>query len=212
MATVDTPTADHIVLYNVPWSTYETLLTDLDPRGTKLTYYHGTLEIMSPSHKHERLKSLFGLMIRFLAVELQIPVHGGGSTTFKHEVLDHGLEPDECYWVANEPKVRGHDEIDLDKDPPPDLVIEVEITRPLLPRLKMYAALGVPEVWRYDGQELRVLHLSAEGEYTEQPESRAFPFLPVAELTRFLEMRHDTDETSLIRSFREWVRTLRNVE
>jgi Uma2 family endonuclease len=147
-------------------------------------------------------------MLEAMTEELDIGVHGGGSTTFKQEILEHGLEPDECYWVANEPKVRGCDEIDLDEDPPPDLVIEVEVTRHVLPRLKMYAALGVPEVWRYDGQQLRVLHLSDEGEYTARSESRAFPFLPVAEFPRFLAMRGEMDETSLIRSFREWVRTL----
>jgi len=211
VATIETQPADHIVLYNVPWSTYKTLC-DLESPGIKLTYRDGTLEIVRPSFKHHRLTHLLGAFVHTATEEFNVPIVSGGSTTLQQETLQHGLEPDECYWVANEPKVRGHDEIDLDKDPPPDLVIEVEITRPLLPRLKMYAALGVPEVWRYDGQELRVLHLSAEGEYTEQPESRAFPFLPVAELTRFLEMRHDTDETSLIRSFREWVRTLRNVE
>lgn len=209
MSVAEIETAGHIVLYNVPWSTYETLLRDLDSRGTKLTYYRGTLEIMSPPMKHERLKRLFGRMIETLTLELDIPVLSGGSTTFRQELEEHGLEPDECYWIRNEPKIRGREEIDLDRDPPPDLVVEIEITSYVLNRLKIYAEQGVPEIWRYDGTELRVLRLTENGEYEETDDSHAFPFLPVAQLPVFLSRRNEVDETSWIRSFRDWVRELR---
>jgi Uma2 family endonuclease len=163
---------------------------------------------MSPSEEHERFKKLIGRMIEVMTEELRIPIRSAGSTTWKDELKKHGLEPDECYYVANEPKVRGRDGIDLSDDPPPDLALEVELSGPWIEKMPIYADLGVPEVWCYDGESLRIMLLHANGRYAQAPRSAAFPFLPLVEIERFLARRNETDETSWIRGFREWVRNL----
>jgi len=163
---------------------------------------------MSPSREHERLKTLIGRMIETMTLEWKIPISSGGATTMKSELKQRGLEPDECYYVANELRMRGKDDFDINVDPPPDLVVEVEITRSSLDRMDLYAAFGVPEVWRYDGTTLHVAELQADGTYAAREQSLAFPFLPLAEISRFLHRRNHVDETSLIDSFREWVRGL----
>jgi len=139
---------------------------------------------------------------------LAIPISSAGSTTLKAEWEERGLEADESYYIANESRVRGRDEIDLRVDPPPDLAIEVDISSSSLDQLSIYADLGVPEVWLYDGSLLKVHQLQSDGKYVQQARSPAFPFLPLEEIERFLARRNDTDETTWIRSFRAWVKTL----
>jgi Uma2 family endonuclease len=194
------------VMYDVPWRTYLRLLKDLDDRHVRLTYDQGTLELMTLSHEHEICTHLLGRFVDTLTEELNVPVKGGGSTTFKRRDRKRGLEPDRCYWIANEPRVRGKDVIDLRRDPAPDLAIEVEISQSALDRLEIYAALRVQEVWRYDGQTLQVCQLGPEGNYVACDGSPGFPFLPIAEIAAFLLRRKTMDETSLVRSFRAWVR------
>ena len=75
--------------------------------------------------------------------------------------------------------------------------------------MEIYAALGIPEVWRYDGTSLQVEQLQGDGSYAQRDQSASFPFLPLAELLRFIERRNTMDETSWIRSFRAWVREIR---
>ncbi|OHB73485.1 MAG: hypothetical protein A2V70_20495 [Planctomycetes bacterium RBG_13_63_9] len=207
--TVENQTAGHVVLQNIAWSTYEAIVAENRNPGTRFTYDRGTLEIMSPSKEQQRCKKLIGRMIETMTEELGIPIRSAGSTTWTSEARQQGLEPDECYYVANESRVRGRDEIDLAVDPPPDLAIEVEISSRLIDKMPIYARLGVPEVWRYDGRTLQVEQLQRDGTYARQDHSSAFPFLPLAEMTRFLDRRNATDETSWIRSFRQWVGTPR---
>jgi Uma2 family endonuclease len=201
-------TEGRMVLSGISWATYEAMLADAEHSGTRLTYDRGYLEMMSPSREHERLKRLLGRMIEALTEELGIPISSAGSTTFKLELERRGLEPDECYYVANEPKVRGRDGLDLSADPPPDLAVEVEITSDIIDKLSIYADLGVPEIWSYDGERLRVVCLQGDRTYAEQTQSGVFPFLPLREIERFLAQRNASDETSWIRSFRAWVKTL----
>jgi Uma2 family endonuclease len=207
MATVVRETNEQrLVLYDLPWKTYVRFLKELDERPIRLTYDRGALEIMTLSQEHESYRHLLGRFLDVLTEELNIPVKGGRSTTFKRKKRQRGLEPDGCYWIATEPQVRGKDQIDLRRDPPPDLAIEVEISRSALDRLAIYAALGVPEVWRFDGQSLQVCRLGPDGEYAVCDHSPTFPFRPLAELVAFLQRRKEMDETSLVRSFRAWVR------
>jgi Uma2 family endonuclease len=209
MTTLAAQPAGQVLLFNVPWSTYETLLADLDLRATRLTYDRGNLEIMSPSEAHERLKKLIGRMIETLTEELAISIRSAGSATWRVEVRQQGLEADECYYVANEPMVRGRAEIDLAVDPPPDLAVEVELSPHQIDKMAIYAGLGVPEVWRCDGKTIRIELLQDDGSYVSGDRSAAFPFLPLDEVARFLGRRDATDETSWIRSFRQWVGSLR---
>jgi Uma2 family endonuclease len=196
-----------MVLQGVSWQTYERLVDELEGHGgIRLTYSRGTLELMTPSYSHDWIKKLIGRIIEAFTLELGIPLKSGGSTTFKRADLEKGLEPDECYWVQSEPRVRHKSEIDLSVDPPPDLAIEVEISRNMVDKLAVYAALGVPEVWRHDGTTLHVLTLGEAGDYEEVERSRALPSLPLVEIARVLDRREELDETSLLREFQLWVR------
>ena len=199
---------NRVVLSGVTWSTYESLLADTDNRAARFTYDRGYLEMMSPSDPHERLKRLFGRIVETMTEELGIPIRSGGSTTLRTQLKDRGLEADECYYMASEPAVRGRAKLDLGVDPPPDLAIKVDISTSSLDQLSIYADLGVPEVWLYDGSVLRVHQLQSDGKYVQQPRSPSFPFLPLEEIERFLARRNETDETTWIRSFRAWVKTL----
>jgi Uma2 family endonuclease len=196
-------------LENVSWATYLRLLEDLQSQRLQLTYDNGRLEIVSPTHRHDRIKSLIGRMIEGMALELSIPITCFGSATWRGSNSLKGLEADECYYIQREALVRGKDQINLDEDPPPDLAVEVEITHHDIDRLAVYASIRVPEVWHFRREKIRCLALQQGGLYSAVEASLAFPFLRPTELDRFLAMRHGTDETSLIRQFNEWVRTLR---
>jgi len=155
--------------------------------------------------RHEHAKTMLGDMVRIMAMERDMDVHALGSTTFRRQMLEKGLEPDECFYVQNHAKVWNKDDLDLDIDPPPDLVIEVEVTRRVIARLPIYAALGVPELWRQEG--LKVVGLSlVEGKYEPIETSLAFPFLKPAELQRFLNRWPTIPQTAVLREFRDWVR------
>jgi Uma2 family endonuclease len=208
MATAVTHGETRTVLRSVSWATYEALLAETDRAGTRLTYDRGVLEIMSPSREHERFKTLFGRMIETMTEELGIAISSAGSTTLKSQLRERGVEADECYFVANEPRVRDHDDLDLEHDPPPDLAIEVDITESAVDQLGIYGALAVPEVWIYDGDAIRVHQLQDDGTYARRDRSVAFPFLPLDQVQRFLEQRNATDETTWIRTFRDWIRRL----
>ena len=195
-----------LVLHNVSWSEYVRLGRILGERPLRITYDRGTLEIMTLSSKHERLKHLMGRLLEALSEELDKPIAGFGSMTCKRRDKRRGFEPDECYWVANEALVRGKDRIDFRIDPPPDLSLEVDVTSSSLDRMGIYAALRVPEVWRFDGKELTFYGLQDDGKYAVIAESLAFPGLAAADLVPFLTMRGLEHENNILRAFREWVR------
>ncbi len=206
MATVASPPPEQrLRLSQVPWDNYLRISDGMGPRHVRVTYDQGEMEIMTLSYEHENRKHILGILVVELAVEMSIDICGCGSMTLRREDLERGLEGDECYWIQNERVVRGRLEIDLDVDPPPDLALEIDISRSFLNRMGIYAALRVPEVWRWDGQVLRAFLLSADGTYQQSESSRAFPFLPLAEFAKFLEPT-ELSETQLVRSFRAWVR------
>jgi Uma2 family endonuclease len=195
-----------LVLDGVAWRTYVQLLRAFDDRHLRITYDRGALEIMTLSPEHERFKHLLNYLVGVLVEELGWDMAGFGSMTFKRSQQRRGLEPDECYWIQSEPLVRGKDSIDPRHDPPPDLVIEIDITHSSLDRLSIYAALGVPELWRFDGQELVAYLLASGDHYDESQQSRAFPFLGLGEVARLIGTRSARSETELVRQFRAWVR------
>lgn len=200
-------TSDRILLERVSWNTYESLVRDLESQpGLRLTYDRGRLEIMTPLIPHESNKKLTGRFVEALTEELEIEIRSLGSLTCKRQDLARGLEPDQCYYIQNEPAVRGKDEIDFNQDPPPDLAIEIDMTSSSIDRMEIYAALGVPELWRYDGSCLIIYQLEDKN-YRECDRSPAFPQITPAEILRFLEMSKTMGETSLLRSFRQWVKS-----
>lgn len=206
MKTAVMPAEQRVVLEKVSWSTYVALLADVDNRRGRMAYDQGVLEIMAPSIRHENAKGLLGRLLEAATEELDVEILSAGSLTMNREDLQRGIEPDECYYVAHEADVRGKDEIDLEVDPPPDIAIEVDITRSSMNKLGIYSALGVPEFWHYDGEHLTIHLRDAAGRYRTAGRSRALPALPVAELVRFLNRRHAEGETKLVREFRARLR------
>jgi len=211
MATVKKVLPKHrLVLYDVEWRDYERFLRLFSDRpGVHLTYDRGVLEIMTLSHQHENFGRTIGRFIVVLTEELDLPVKGGGSTTFRRRQRKRGLEPDECYWIQSEALVRGKDDINLQTDPPPDLALEVDITRSSLNRLRIYAALGIPEVWRLERQIPVCYLLGPDGRYKVSKTSKVFSGLRPAELSSFLALRGQMDENAMVREFRAWVRQQR---
>jgi Uma2 family endonuclease len=211
MATVEKIPAGHFpaegrtVLRGVPWRTYADLRKLPENYRLHMTYDRGTLEITSPSPKHEGAASIIARLIAVWTEELNIPIRSLGEMTCSREDIDRGFEPDKCYYVQNEPRMWDKMDIDLSIDPPPDLAIEVEISRSSVNKMEIYAAFGVPELWRLDRRRLRVYEL-VEGEYQPRKSSLCFPQLPMAQLQRVVGRVGKVRETELIRSFRTWVR------
>lgn len=207
MASVTSPAVSEqrFLLWDSNWQTYERFLEAIGERPVRVTYDRGKLEIMALSLGHERCGELLGQMVVAITDECDISRLSGGSTTFKREDLDRGLEADKCYYLENEPLVRGKHQIDLTIDPPPDLAIEIDITRSSIDRLAIYAALRVPEVWVYDGVHLKILRL-VRGKYKALRSSRCFPFLPMKTVEEFLNQRNELTENELMKRFRRWLR------
>jgi len=170
-----------------------------------MTYDRGTLEIMSPSPIHEGSASIIARLIAVWTEELNIPIRSLGEMTCSRKDIERGFEPDKCYYVQNEPRMWDKMDIDLSVDPPPDLAIEVEVSRSSINKLEICAAFGVPELWRLDRRQLGVYEL-VEGEYRSRTSSLCFPQLPLAQLRRILDRVGKARETELIRGFRAWVR------
>jgi Uma2 family endonuclease len=206
MITTSTPAEQRTVLHNISWPTFEALLQETgEDRGSRFAYDCGTLEIMTPLYEHENPKIQFDRFILVLAEELGIEIKSAGSTTLKRKIANRGIEPDNCYYIQNEPAVRGKQKLDLETDPPPDLAIEIDISSSCVNKLGIYSALGVPELWRYNGRVLKFYQL-AEGEYVECEFSPAFPIVSVTEMSRFIEQSKASGEIALLKSFRAWVR------
>jgi Uma2 family endonuclease len=202
------PLASRFILHDVSWRGYETILDELGNRHVFITYNQGTLEFMSPSPKHGRVSSLISRLIWAFTEERGIPIASYGMTTFRSEVIEKGLEPDDCFYIANEPRMRGRDEIDLASDPPPDLAIEVDVTRSAMDRQEIYQSLKIPELWVWEDDRLSLYLLDAHDIYQISDHSRALPPLLPNDVQRFVGMRHTMDELSWIRSFRVWVRSI----
>jgi Uma2 family endonuclease len=206
MSSLATPTQQYVILSDISWDTYQAMIRDMesDP-GKRLTYEEGTLEIMSPLPIHERYRRLLGHIVEVTTEEMDVEMASFGSTTWSREDLRKGLESDECYYVQNELAVRGKVTIDLKADPPPDLAIEVDITSSSVNRMNIYAALAVPEVWRFDGESLQIYRLQ-QGSYEAQERSGVLPALRAEDVQGFLQTGLETGETRWIKHFRQWVK------
>ncbi|MBD2678529.1 MULTISPECIES: Uma2 family endonuclease [Nostoc] len=199
------PAEQRTVLYNISWETFEALLRDTgEDRGSRFAYDCGTLEIMTPLFEHENPKIQFDRLIFALAVELKIKIRSAGSTTLKRQPISKGIEPDSCYYIQNEPTIRGKQKLDLRTDPPPDLAVEIDITSSSVNKFNIYAALGVGELWRYDGEVVKFYQL-VESQYIEINFSNAFPLVSVSDMNRFIQQSKTMDEVDLVESFRAWV-------
>jgi Uma2 family endonuclease len=208
MAIAQSAQERRIILYNIGWDTYERLLRDHANAGSpRFTYDRGTLEIMSPLPEHERFNRALQLLLPVIAEELGMEIYSLGSTTFNREDLQRGFEADSCFYIQNAPRGQDRERIDLQVDPPPDLVIEIDITHPSIDKLPIYAQIGVPEVWRFDGERLRILVLENDG-YADSPRSRALPPVSADALTALLPASIGSGDIAWIRQARAWASTL----
>lgn len=204
---LEVPPGQRLLLRDITWQEFETILQELgDHRGSRLAYETGTLEIMTPLPEHEDDQEIIGDLLKALLEELDIEFRSLGSTTFRKEQTQ-GLEPDQCFYIQNEAAIRGKQRIDLIVDPPPDLAIEMDITSRT--HLSLYAALRVPELWRFDRGKLQinVLQINVRpAAYQEVAESPTFPGLPLEVLPQYLADSKTLGRNTVMKALRQWVR------
>ena len=190
------------VLENVGWDTFIELAGQRSGSVPRMTFDEGVLELMSPRRQHENIGRLIGRMVETYTEVMDIEIQTVASTTFKRKDLQKAFEADESYYIEHAELIRPKEEVDLSIDPPPDLVIEVEITSSAIQKLKLFAAMGVPEVWRHDGERLQMFMLSND-KYVPIETSRALGQLTAKIIDSFLVRRFDLGETAIIRQFRQ---------
>jgi Uma2 family endonuclease len=201
--------AQRVILRNVTWETYQHLLEDrgMNPQP-RYNYFQGVLEIMVTSFQHENLKHDLDLIVELLAAELELDLVGGASTTFQRKDLASGFEPDACFYFDNAEKVRGKKQIELAVDPPPDLVIEIDISSPSLKKFPIFAALRIPEVWRY-GKTGITIHKLVDGDYQEVVASEVVPGVMGAQVTQLLAESQQMKRGEWLRRVRAYAQTLK---
>lgn len=201
------PGGSTLIVPGVSWEEYENLLDDLGDRpGVRVSYDEGTLEIMSPLPEHERYKDFLCYLVRAFADEKNLPLESMGSTTWKRAQLRKGSEPDACFYIANAHRIIGKLDIDLGVDPPPDVVVEIDTTSHSLHKFATYRALGVSEIWRYDGKQLGMYVLRSQT-YVKADASPSFMGLSALLISEFLEISKTRGQTDALRLFRERLRT-----
>jgi Uma2 family endonuclease len=196
---------EHCVLHGIPWHLYWELRELPENESLRMTYDRGKLEVMTLSRRHERYARLIERLIYVWSDEQGIAIESCGSMTIRREDLERGFEPDNCYYIAHEPLLREREELDFAVDPPPDLAVEVEVSRAAVGKMPIYAAFGVPELWRYDGQKLQMFTLSGE-QYQRAAQSQAIVGFPATKAEACLAELGTAGTTQLAREFREWVR------
>jgi Uma2 family endonuclease len=201
-----------VLLQGISWDTYQSLVQELESQpGKRLTYDNGLLEIVMPLPLHEKNKKYLARLVEIITMTLGIEICSLGSCTWNRRDLAKGLEPDECYYIQNEAVIRGKTTIDLTIDPPPDLAIEIDITNPSLPRLPIYASLGVPEVWRFDGEKIWLLAL-INGKYQEIPVSIALPIVTAEILQDWLSQVKTMGESSWAMAIQRWAQEAMTID
>ena len=203
-------THERLCLSDVSWQDYERLGEIFRDRpNLRMTYDRGELEFMTLSNQHEFYKRILSRAVETLLDECEINFYAAGSMTFKREDLRHGAEPDECYWIANEPVMRGRVDYDPTRDPPPDLLVEIEVSQSILDRLDIFAALGVPEIWRLEEDKVTVWRLQPEIAYSKSAESPIFPGIPISELSSFIGSDPTRTSVRWLHEFRQWAARFR---
>ena len=197
---------DRILLRNISWALYEALREEESNWNVRMAYDRGELELMSPSQRHEEVGYRFELLMVALAQALGFKFAGLAHTTWKNEAAEKAKEADACYYIQNFERIRGK-EIDLRVDPPPDLALEVEVSRSAIDSLNIYAALGVPEIWRFDEVDLHIHLRQPDGTYLESDRSLALPFIRPDEVVSWLQKAQDLgDNMDWMTQVQEWAR------
>jgi Uma2 family endonuclease len=205
------PLGSTLILLSVNWTDYERLLADLAHRsGVRISYDCGTLEIVSPSQRHENRVRFLEDLVRAFAHARKLPLEKFGHTTWKRPSLAKGVEPDACYYVENAIQIIGKTEIDLESSPPPDIAVEIDVTSDSAKKLSLYAALAIPEVWLDDGKRFAIYEL-AGAEYVEVAASRFLSGLSGAILTKYLDLGAAQGQTKALDAFVRTIKSRRTV-
>jgi len=205
------PGEKRIVIRNVGWHVYETLVDSIGERQPVYVGYDGKdLEIMTKGYQHEDYKVRFGYLMSALRFELDIPCLEGGETTWKRPEIARGLEADQCYFftpkkLAAVKRSRARKSDDIADYPNPDLAIEIDISPAQIDRPGSYAALRVPELWRFDGEALVIERLGPKGTYTAIESSRFVSIRP-DEVLRWIVVENSDDRNAWERRLRAWIR------
>lgn len=199
------PADGALVLPHIPWAEFEAVVQVLgDRRDVRLSYDRGKMEIAMPSPEHEEYVDLIQDLTRLLVRELGLRLESRGTALLKRELRETEAQPDGCFYIQHAAQIIGKRQLDLTIDPPPDIVVEVDLSTDSRGKFSIYATLGVPELWRYDGLSLEIHHLMETG-YVEAPASLAFPFLTAAELTDVLEQSKELGQDAALDEFRSWL-------
>lgn len=192
------------VFETVDWRFYDDALRVGERQRIRITYDRGRMEVMTSTELHEAIRTAVGRCLEHYAYATDIPILGRRNITCRREDLDKGLEPDECYYINNRPLRDPNGHLDLLHGPPPDLAIEVEVTRTVVPRRPIYEALGVPELWRVDESRITVMNL-VTGRYESVAKSRYFPSMDLEAFNRIVRIAV-TDQHSALKSLDHWIR------
>jgi len=199
---IDLRNGSVIAIYSLSWRDYEDILNELgEDRHTRIAYYQGTLEIISPLSRHERPHRIAGDIVKAILDAQGRDWEDFGSTTFYRRGRA-GVEPDTCFYVTNAALVRGCQErIDVDIYPPPDLAIESDVTSKTL--LSAYEAIAVPEIWVYRDDSLKIF-LWKDGQYVDSESSLLFPELEIKTLIpQLVQQGMAIGASSMLREFRK---------
>lgn len=198
-----------LVLYGVPWDEYEEILVQMENKpACRVSYNDGVLKIMSPRSDHEYPKDVALRLASLYAEEFDIMLESYGSTTYRSRKKAKGAEPDTSFYVQNAHRMIACDDINLETDPAPDVVVEVDTTNESLDKFKIYAALGVSEIWRFDGRKFQIFVLG-ETEYSESDNSPALPLITAEILGEYLERGRSEGQTAMLKAFRRFLQASR---
>jgi Uma2 family endonuclease len=201
-------TNQSVVLHNISWFSYKQIADAVqDQTPAHFTYDRGNLEIMVLSLQHEKLKKILAMLFERLCEELDIEILRAGSTTFQREDLERGFEPDECYYVANAEKMRNKNKVNLDFDPPPDLTIEIDIKHSSLNRMNIFASVGIPEIWRFDGENLAI-YLLEKNDYVASETSKILPFAERNRLSKLIHFGSNSSGKDFLKEIRNYANEL----
>lgn len=219
MAKKPVPTEKRIVLPGVSWQQFETLLDELGAdRTAHLTYDRGKLEMITPLEEHDRCSRLIESLILVVADELDVPIYSIGSVLLKRSDLECVVQPDAAYYLTEKVRLSSRAELDLKQAPPPDIAVDIAITKSSLNTFGIYAALGLPEVWKYwttiGDNVLKgnlLIYQLQNGGYVECSTSPTFPFLPAKRVSEFLAQSDAIGLAQALTVFRSWLREQRSL-
>jgi len=204
------PADSFLIRENVSWEEYEDLLEQVgEATWLRIAYDDGTLEIMTVGPKHEKYATFIEGLVGVIRLRLRMNIVFFGSSTMRKEKKRKGIEPDACFYVQTAEALGNRIDLDFEKDPPPDVAVEVDVTRHSISKFGIYAGLGVPEVWIYDGKELKI-HLLEQDEYLPAIESQALPILSGPILSKFLSQLREEGELQAILAFDDWLQSQRS--